>query len=293
MRQEENSSGRRCAKSPLGASPEAIRYHYDVGNDFYRLWLDSSMTYSAGIWEKKEDTLEDAQQRKRLHHIRASRAAGRERVLDIGCGWGSLLADLVTTHGVGKAVGLTLSPAQRDWIANLNLQAVETRLEGWQDHSPVKTYDAIISVGAFEHFVRPEYGSDQRRSIYREFFQKCHDMLRPDGWLSLQTQAYLLGEFSHLSPLTAVFPESDMPRLGEIVDAFDRLFELESLHNRPADYLATLKSWLARFSANKDAIISAVGMSVFQRYSRFLSGGIRGYSSSDVFMLLRMSLRRI
>jgi len=276
----------------LGASPEAIRYHYDVGNDFFQLWLDSSMTYSAGMWAAETDSLESAQAQKRLFHIQASRAANQERVLDIGCGWGSCLTDLVKRHGVQTAIGLTLSSAQQEWIMKLNLPGVEARLEGWQDHRPLAPYDAIISIGAFEHFVQPDYGPDERKSTYRQFFEKCHHILKPGGWISLQTQAYFLGEYSPKSPLSAVFPESDMPRLSEIFEACNRLFELESLHNRPTDYLATLECWLQRFSANEREIVARTNEDIFRQYLRFLSGGVKGYSN-NIFMLLRMSLRRV
>lgn len=280
------------AETSLGASPEAIRHHYDVGNGFFGLWLDSSMTYSAGMWGAETESLESAQSQKRSYHIQASRAEGQKRVLEIGCGWGSILADLVNVHGVETAVGLTLSPAQREWIEKLNMSGVESRLEGWQNHVPLAPYDAIISVGAFEHFVRPNYDSNQRKRTYRHFFEKCHEILKPGGWFSLQTQAYLLGEYSPRSPLSAVFPESDMPRLSEIFDACDRLFELESMHNRPADYLSTLKCWLQRFSENESAIVALTNVDVSNQYYRFLSGGVKGYSNK-IFMLLRMSLRRV
>lgn len=292
MKCKANVAGHEGAESNLGASPEAIRYHYDVGNAFFRLWLDSSMTYSAGMWTAETDSLESAQSQKRLFHIKASRAEGKNRVLDIGCGWGSLLFDLVASHGVQTAVGLTLSPAQREWIETQHMSGVEARLEGWHNHVPLAPYDAIISVGAFEHFVRPDYDSIQRKQTYRHFFERCHEILKPGGWMSLQTQAYLLGKFSPSSPLTAVFPESDMPRVSEIFEACDCLFELECMHNRPSDYLSTLKCWLHRFSENEDAIVALTNPDVSRQYFRFLSGGVKGYSNS-VFMLLRMSLRRV
>src|SRR5688500_8349804 len=98
-----------------GASAEAIQYHYDVGNGFYQLWLDADLNYSCAMWHEN-DTLEEAQLRKLDHHIAAARAQGGARVLDIGCGWGSLMRRLVEHHGVDRAVGLTLSAQQADWI---------------------------------------------------------------------------------------------------------------------------------------------------------------------------------
>jgi cyclopropane-fatty-acyl-phospholipid synthase len=282
----------RIAQSPLGASDQAIREHYDVGNEFFRLWLDESMTYSAAMWGDTTASLADAQQRKRAHLIRLARAAGRDRVLDVGCGWGSCLDDLVNYFGAGHVVGLTLSPAQVEWIGSRKLPRVEVRYESWQDHGTPVPYDSIISIGSFEHFVRPEHTSDDRVSVYRQFFRKCHSLLKPGGWLAIQTQAYMRGEYSADSPLSAVFPESDMPRLSEITAGFDCLFELETLTNDPQDYYKTLEVWNANFHENRNRIIAVSSQSLYEKFSRFLSGGLKGYAN-QVFMLLRFSLRRV
>lgn len=139
------------------------------------------------MWEEG-DTLERAQLRKMDYFVEQTRAAGAGRVLDVGCGGGALLRRLVETHGVERAVGLTLSQAQLDWIGGMGLPRTEVRLENWFDHQPAEPYDAIISVGAFEHFAsrlsRPE-----RLEAYRAFFQHCHDWLRPGTRLGLQTMA--------------------------------------------------------------------------------------------------------
>jgi cyclopropane-fatty-acyl-phospholipid synthase len=250
------------------------------------------MTYSAAMWKDTPASLADAQKRKRAHLIWLARAAGRERVLDVGCGWGSCLDDLVVHFGVGHAVGLTLSSAQVEWIESRKVPRVEVRRESWEDHEATVPYDSIISIGAFEHFVRPEHTSDERISVYREFFSKCHSMLRPGGWLAIQTQAYMRGAYCADSPLSAVFPESDMPRLPEIAAGFDCLFELESLTNDPQDYYKTLEAWDASFHENQDRIIAVSSQGLYEKFSRFLKGGLKGYAS-QVFMLLRFSLRRV
>src|SRR2546427_8685 len=103
---------------PPGASPEAIQYHYDIGNEFYRCWLDDSLTYSCALWEADAplDALEQAQCRKLDFHVASARAKGAATVLDVGCGWGSLLRRLVEVHEVERAIGITLSPAQASLI---------------------------------------------------------------------------------------------------------------------------------------------------------------------------------
>ena len=155
-----------------GASAEAIRAHYDAGNDFYCLWLDETMTYSAAMWRDERDTssLADAQRRKIAWHLRHSEANRVDSLLDIGCGWGGLLRAASTMRAedappLVRATGLTLSEAQVDFARQtveqdgpgdaIPPQGVDIRLESWVDHEPIEPYGAIVSIGAFEHFTKP------------------------------------------------------------------------------------------------------------------------------------------
>lgn len=162
-----------------GATAESIRHHYDVSNDFYALWLDASLTYTCALWGEG-DTLEDAQRRKLDYLIEGARATGARRVLDVGCGWGSLLNRLVGEHAVGQAVGLTLSDSQAELLRARELPRTEVRVENWLDHEPDEKYDAIISIGAFEHFARTGLSRTERVAAYREFFARCRSWL-PKG----------------------------------------------------------------------------------------------------------------
>ncbi len=275
-----------------GASEEAIQAHYDVGNDFYRIWLDDSMSYSAAMWNHETIDLSAAQTRKRLHHIESAEAPGKNSVLDIGCGWGACLDDLVTNYGVQNAVGLTLSSAQAKWVKKHRDRRIVVIQEGWEDYEPSEPFDAIISIGAFEHFVRPDYNREERTAIYRRFFAKCNRLLKPGGKMSLQTQAYNIGCYSPHSPLSRIFPESDMPRLPEIVTAFDNFFEPVVIRNDPSDYTRTVKAWLKNLQTNREQAILAAGEEAYCNFERFLIAGIKGYENA-VFMLLRITLRRL
>src|SRR5690242_17098815 len=114
-----------------GASAAAIQQHYDVGNEFYALWLDPSLTYSCGLWYADED-LATAQITKLDWHLEHAGARGAKRLLDVGCGWGSLLRRAVQSHGVEYGVGLSLSAAQLRWIESQRSTRMEVRLEAWQ-----------------------------------------------------------------------------------------------------------------------------------------------------------------
>src|SRR5829696_3873616 len=102
----------------------AIRHHYDVGNDFYRLWLDPSLTYSCAMPDGPDDSLAAAQERKLRWHLDAVRADRAARVLDVGCGWGALLERLARERGVRRSVGLTLSDEQAAYVEALALPGV-------------------------------------------------------------------------------------------------------------------------------------------------------------------------
>ncbi len=274
-----------------GASAQAVQAHYDTGNAFYRLWLDPTQTYSCALWDDAT-TLEEAQIAKLDHHVAESGASGAARVLDVGCGWGSMLDRLTRVHGVDHAVGLTLSEAQLKHIEERRLPGVEVRLESWMDHRPESPYDAIVSIGALEHFVRPETSTEDRIEIYRDFFGRCREMLRPGGMMSLQTMAYGgIGRF-RAGALATIFPESDLPRLSEIAEALERQFEVVRLRNDPSHYSRTVRHWLEAFQRHRDEIDELVGKPRAGEFERFLKSGIKGYDLG-VFNLLRITLRRV
>jgi cyclopropane-fatty-acyl-phospholipid synthase len=277
----------------VGASPAAIRHHYDVGNDFFATWLDESMTYSCALWTAEDKDLHSAQMRKLDYHIDRARAFGVERVLGIGCGWGSALERLVKVHGVGHAVGLTLSDAQAQWIARRELRSVDVRVESWQHHVPSAPYDAIVCIGALEHFARPDETSEQRIAVYRHFFERCRDFLKQGSWISIQTIAFGLGEYRPNTPLAEIFPESCLPRLSELAAAYDRVFELELITNDRADYVRTLESWISNMESNWSAVVAHPGGEAraerYKRYLQFVAMGFR----AGFFDLLRLSLKAL
>jgi cyclopropane-fatty-acyl-phospholipid synthase len=274
-----------------GASSAAIRHHYDVGNPFYRLFLDESLTYSAALFDGCDD-LEAAQRAKLDFHIAAAHATRASRVLDIGCGWGAMARRLVEQHGVGQVVGLTLAEEQAAWIGER--PGISVRVESWSDHVPERPYDAIISVGAFEHFARHEASEVEKLAGYRAFFERCHSWLRPGGWMSLQTIAYGNARRSDFSRFfaTEVFPESDLPRLQEIAAASDLLFEVVSVRNDRAHYERTCVEWRRRLRARRAEAVALVGEPIVQRYDRFFQLLAIGFHTGSMG-LFRIALRRI
>ncbi len=164
------SSGRLAA---MGTSPGAIMHHYDLSDDFFRIWLGQEMVYSCGWWAAADghDSLARAQRRK-LDFFADRLGAAGARVLDVGCGWGALLERFVRVHGAASGVGLTLSPAQADYAARRSVPGVSYRLQNWTDHQPDEPYDAVTCIEATEHFASDALSQDEKVEVYRGFFER-------------------------------------------------------------------------------------------------------------------------
>jgi cyclopropane-fatty-acyl-phospholipid synthase len=282
-----------------GASQAAIQHHYDLSNDFYRLWLDSHMLYSCALWEDGDD-LERAQVRKMDYMIEQAHAPGRARVLDIGCGWGGILRRLVGTHGVKQAIGLTLSEAQAQWTRERPMAGVECRVQDWKDYQPDEPFDAIISIGAFEHFARLENTEAEKVAAYKRFFKTCQDWLAPGGYLTLQTFAYgstLPLEVARSKKSTQflaehIFRETDPPRLANVAEAIDGHFHLEFLRNDGLHYARTCRVWMERLKARRSEAVAIVGEDNVKTYERYLQYSYLGFQSRNL-ALYRFTLKRV
>jgi cyclopropane-fatty-acyl-phospholipid synthase len=279
-----------------GASQGAIEHHYDVGNEFWELWLDPTMTYSCAMWAEN-DTLESAQRRKLDWLIDGARGASADRLLDVGCGWGALLGRAVE-RGTRHAVGITLSPSQADWIAGRGDPRVEVHVTGWAEFESDEPFDSIVSVGAFEHFARLGLTREQKVESYTEFFDRCHEMLRPGGWMTLQTiakgdvalDARGLRDFAFI--VQRIFPESDLPHPADVMTAVEGRFEPVLMRNDREHYIRTCEAWLERLNASHDEAVAAVGDEVVGVYRRYLEASIRQFTRGHA-ELLRFVLRRV
>ncbi|MBF6542577.1 SAM-dependent methyltransferase [Nocardia brasiliensis] len=278
----------------LGASPTAIQHHYDAGNDFYRLWLDPSMTYSCAMWAAEDDTLERAQQRKHDYLATRTRAVGAGRVLDVGFGWGAMVRRLLDTHGVGHVTGLTLSAAQVAATSAWADERCDLRLENWTDHRSAQPYDAIVSIGAMEHFANLGMSRERKIAAYRQFFASCRDWLVPGGRLGLQTivrghdsAADWAIQREMIRVNRWIFPESEVPWLAEVCAASEGLLEVVSVRNDAADYARTCQVWLDRLLADRERAVDLVGPATAERYERYLRVSI------EVFRRKHAGLARI
>ncbi|GGN37562.1 SAM-dependent methyltransferase [Streptomyces fuscichromogenes] len=230
---------------------QAISHHYDVGNDFYELVLGPSMVYSCAYWGTIDDaaTLEGAQ-RDKLELVCAKLGlTPGQRLLDVGCGWGSLAIHAAREHGV-SVVGVTLSQEQaayaRKRVADEGLtDRVEIRVQDYRDVRD-GPYDAISSIGMAEHV-----GADR----YLEYARELYGLLRPGGRLlnhqiarrpQRDESAYDLDEFID----AYVFPDGELAPVGTTVTQLERAgFEVRDVESIREHYARTLRQWVANLEA--------------------------------------------
>ena len=237
-------------------------HHYDRGNDLFRVMLDRRLTYSCGYW-KDAATLDEAQEAKLDLVCRKIGLQPGQKVLDIGCGWGSFMKYAAENYGV-SAVGVTVSEEQaalgRELCKGL---PVEIRLQDYRDVTD--QFNHVVSLGMFEH-VGPKN--------YRTFFEKIDQCLKEDGVLLLHTIGNRFSDRS-TDPFTEkyIFPNSVIPSIRQIGDATEHLFVMEDWHNFGQDYDPTLMAWNENFEAGWEELHPHYGDTFYRMWRYFLLSG--------------------
>ncbi|HEY8569814.1 cyclopropane fatty acyl phospholipid synthase [Microbulbifer sp.] len=234
-------------------------HHYDLGNDFYRTMLDSRMTYSCGYWKDAEN-LEQAQAAKLDLICRKLGLRPGMRLLDIGCGWGSLVGYAAEHYGV-ECVGVTVSREQKQFVDEHYAER-PIRVELMDYRKLTGKFDRIASVGMFEHVGRRNH---------RTFMQVAKRCLNPDGLLLLHT----IGKNRRHSTCDPwiekyIFPNGDLPSNGQICDAAENLLLVEDLHNFGCDYDKTLMAWHENFENSWQQFADRFGMEFYRMWRYYL-----------------------
>ncbi|WP_068803697.1 SAM-dependent methyltransferase [Immundisolibacter cernigliae] len=268
-----------------------VHHHYDVDYAVYRRFLDRDLHYSCAYFRSPDDSLEAAQQAKCAHIAAKLDLKPGARVLDIGCGWGSLAMYLAERHGV-HCTGITLSQEQlkvaQQRARERGLQdRVEFRLQDYRDTTGA--FDAIVSVGMFEHVGRPQYPL---------FFRRVRELLKPDGVALLHTIGrYSAGGGSDPWIRKYIFPGGYIPAASEVLAAVEAAgligtdLEYWRLH-----YALTLEHWNARFQAARADIAGHMGERFCRMWEFYLQACAACFRHGDlaVFQLqLTQTLDRL
>ena len=224
-------------------SSRNIRHHYDLGNDFYRTWLDSGMSYSSAIYADADQTLEEAQTAKQLRAIALMEIQPGQAVLEIGCGWGGLAEQLVRTTDC-DLTGVTLSPAQLDYAQTRLRTSADLRLQDYRDVTGL--FDRIVSIEMMEAV---------GEAYWPNYFATLRDRLKPGGLAVIQAITIDEDKFDGYRRCTDfiqhyIFPGGMLPTISEIQRQTGRAgLTVRSMETFGLSYARTLAAWRQRFHA--------------------------------------------
>ena len=244
-----------------------VAHHYDLSNDFYKLFLDEDMQYSCAYYRQASDSLEQAQIQKKNHIAQKLMLKPGMTVLDIGCGWGGMAISLARDYGV-KVLGITLSTEQlalaraRVTAAGLNDQV---RLELCDYRDLKDKFDRIVSVGMFEHVGAPHY---------REFFEQVWRLTHDDGLIVLHTIGRADGPgITNPWIRKYIFPGGYSPALSEIVPVVENQgFYISDIEILRMHYAHTLLAWRERFMKNRDKVVAMFDEKFARMWEFYLTG---------------------
>ncbi|HHJ13179.1 MAG TPA: class I SAM-dependent methyltransferase [Gammaproteobacteria bacterium] len=262
-------------------SQSSIAHHYDVGNDFYRLWLDPQMVYSCAYFRDETQSLADAQCDKLDYLCRKLRLRPGQRLLDIGCGWGALLLWAARHYGV-KAHGITLSEEQyrfaRERIAAEKLQdQVSVELRDYRDLNGEPRYDRVVSVGMFEHVGIenfPVYFGAVRKMLAPDGLFLNHGITNDTGWRK--------------TPLTRfinryVFPDGELARISDVSTAMEEAgFEILDVEGLRRHYALTLRHWTRALEEKRDLAIQVASAPVYRLWRLYMTGSAYYFDEGSI-----------
>jgi cyclopropane-fatty-acyl-phospholipid synthase len=251
---------------------ESIQYHYDVSNEFYALFLDPRMVYTCAYYRTPDGDLAQAQEDKLDLVCRKLRLQPGERLLDIGCGWGSLVMWAAERYGV-DARGVTLSKAQAEWAqAAIRRAGLERRarvdLLDYRDLPPDLRFDKIAAVGVIEHL---------RIAGAPPYLRRVYDMLKPGG--------LFLNRY--------VFPNAEQDNISHFLDAVERAhFEIVDVESLRPHYARTTRQWAERLQANAAEARAIVGERTYRIWLAYLASASRAFAGGSIGLYQTVALRQ-
>ena len=268
----------------------AVQYHYDVGNEFYSLWLDGNLQYSCGYFPTGKEDLNTAQQRKMQHICRKLRLKRGEYLLDIGCGWGGLARYAALNYNV-QVLGVTLSKNQKAYadeqIERAGLRGrVVIEMQDYRDLGN-KSFDKVVSVGMFEHV---------GRSHLPGYFAQVYRLLKPGGLflnhgISRRTgteeasqgflQKRIFGRGTFLQHY--IFPDAELIPVSEVNVMAERAgFEVRDMENLREHYALTLRQWVNRLAERHKEAVAASDEVTYRTWRLYMAASAFGFESGNI-----------
>jgi cyclopropane-fatty-acyl-phospholipid synthase len=271
----------KSASQTRGSDKKEVQFHYDISNEFFKLWQDPNQVYSCAYFEKDDYNLEQAQMAKIDLSLGKLGLEPGMTLLDIGCGWGATINRAVEKYDV-NVIGLTLSENQKrhieeHWLANYKGdRTMDVRLQPWEDYDG--KVDRIVSIGAFEHF-----GFNK----YDDYFKKTYDWLPADGTQMLHT--ITIPEDTEIKakglPLTMskvrfikfimdeIYPGGRLPLASMVTDhAVKAGYTVTQEQHLQPHYVKTLDTWAANLEAKQAEAIEITNEEIYERFLKYLKG---------------------
>jgi cyclopropane-fatty-acyl-phospholipid synthase len=271
----------KSASQTRGSDKGEVQFHYDISNDFFKLWQDPSQTYSCAYFECDDMNLEEAQRAKVDLSLGKLGLKPGMTLVDIGCGWGSTIMRAVEKYDV-NVIGLTLSQNQKQhiedhWFANsTSTRRMEVRLQPWEEFD--EPVDRVVSIGAFEHF-----GFNK----YDDYFEKTFSLMPDDGVMLLHT--IIIPSDAEIKerklPLTMsrvrfikfimdeIYPGGRLPLAAQVTEHATKagFVVTREQHLRP-HYTRTLDTWAANLESHRDEAIDITSEEIYERFLKYLTG---------------------
>jgi cyclopropane-fatty-acyl-phospholipid synthase len=269
----------RGRRHSLARDRRAVRHHYDLPSEFFGLFLDASMTYSCGFFSRGATTLEEAQETKLEMVCTKLGLKPGERVLDVGCGWGSFAVHAAVNHGA-HVTGITLSPPQAERARRRAEEAgvadrVDIRVQDWRELVDER-FDAIASIGMVEHVGNAQIDA---------YAVRLRELLEQDGRVLNHGIARVRHGDAEAGPFSEryVFPDAAPLHVGRAIGAFERAgLPVDHVEGFQSDYAETLRHWAMRLDENLDRAIELAGEERVRVWRLYLRAARNGFDTGFI-----------